>query len=98
MKEVQPGVQVEVAYTLRADGPDGEELESCNEETPFVFTVGQEEVLEAFEAALIGKFCSPLFCTSIIAALLRVPTSVVIGRSLPSSPRSVMSDPARSRR
>lgn len=55
MKEVQPGVQVEVAYTLRADGPEGEELESCNEETPFVFTVGQEEALEAFEAALIGK-------------------------------------------
>ena len=55
MKEVQPGVQVEVAYTLRADGPEGEELESCNEENPFVFTVGQEEALEAFEAALIGK-------------------------------------------
>lgn len=55
MKEVQPGVQVEVAYTLRADGPEGEELESCNEEIPFVFTVGQEEALEAFEAALIGK-------------------------------------------
>ena len=55
MKEVQPGVQVEVAYTLRADGPEGEELESCNEETPFMFTVGQEEALEAFEAALIGK-------------------------------------------
>ena len=55
MKEVQPGVQVEVAYILRADGPVGEELESCNEEAPFVFTVGQEEALEAFEAALIGK-------------------------------------------
>ena len=55
MKEVQPGVQVEVAYTLRAEGPEGEELESCNEETSFVFTMGQEEALEAFEAALIGK-------------------------------------------
>ena len=55
MKEVQPGVQVEVAYTLREEGPEGEELESCNEETPFVFTMGQEEALEAFEAALIGK-------------------------------------------
>ena len=55
MKEVQPGVQAEVAYTLRADGPEGEELESCNEESPFVFTLGQEEALEAFEAALIGK-------------------------------------------
>jgi FKBP-type peptidyl-prolyl cis-trans isomerase SlyD len=55
MKEVQPGVQVEVAYTLRAEGPEGEELESCNEETPFVFIMGQEEALEAFEVALIGK-------------------------------------------
>ena len=54
MKEVQPGVQVEVAYTLRADGPEGEELESCNEETPFVFTMGQEEALEAFESNTVS--------------------------------------------
>jgi FKBP-type peptidyl-prolyl cis-trans isomerase SlyD len=55
MKTVAPGALVEVAYTLRADGPEGEELETCTEEDPFVFVMGAEEVLPAFEAALMGK-------------------------------------------
>ena len=55
MNEVQHGAQVEVAYTLRANGPEGEELETCQEESPFVFRMGAEEALEAFEKALVGK-------------------------------------------
>ena len=55
MNEVQHGAQVEVAYTLRANGPEGEELETCQEESPFVFRIGAEEALEAFEKALVGK-------------------------------------------
>ena len=41
MKTVGPGMEVDVAYTLFADGPEGEELERCNEESPFVFQVGE---------------------------------------------------------
>jgi len=55
MNEVQHGAQVEVAYTLRSNGPEGEELETCQEESPFVFRMGAEEALEAFEKALVGK-------------------------------------------
>ena len=55
MNEVQHGAQVEVAYTLRANGPEGEELETCQEESPFVLRMGAEEALEAFEKALVGK-------------------------------------------
>ena len=51
MKQVESGALVEVAYTLRAQGPEGEELETCTEENPFVFQVGQDEALEAFEAS-----------------------------------------------
>ena len=32
-----------------------EELETCQEESPFVFRMGAEEALEAFEKALVGK-------------------------------------------
>ena len=55
MKHVEAGALVEVAYTLRAYGPEGEELETCTEEAPFVFRMGQEEALEAFEQGLMGK-------------------------------------------
>jgi FKBP-type peptidyl-prolyl cis-trans isomerase SlyD len=55
MKHVEVGSLVEVAYTLRANGPEGEELETCTEEAPFVFKVGEDEVLEAFEQGLMGK-------------------------------------------
>ena len=55
MKHVELGSLVEVAYTLRANGPDGEELESCTEEAPFVFRVGADEALVAFEKGLMGK-------------------------------------------
>ena len=55
MKHVETGALVEVAYTLRAHGPEGEELETCTEEAPFVFRMGQEEALEAFEQGLMGK-------------------------------------------
>ena len=55
MKQVERTSLVEVAYTLRADGPKGEELETCTEESPFVFRMGGEEALEAFEQRLLGK-------------------------------------------
>ena len=55
MKQVERTSVVEVAYTLRADGPEGEELETCTEEAPFVFRMGNEEVLEAFENQMLGK-------------------------------------------
>ena len=55
MKQVERTSLVEVAYTLRADGPKGEELETCTEEAPFVFRMGGEEALEAFEQGLLGK-------------------------------------------
>ncbi|MEC8401628.1 MAG: FKBP-type peptidyl-prolyl cis-trans isomerase, partial [Bacteroidota bacterium] len=55
MKKVVPGALVEVAYTLHADGPDGEELEVCTEEAPFMFRLGEDEALEAFEQALLEK-------------------------------------------
>ena len=55
MKQVERTSLVEVAYTLRADGPKGEELETCTEEAPFVFRMGGEEALEAFEQQLLGK-------------------------------------------
>ena len=50
MKQVVNGALLEVAYTLRADGPEGEVLETCSEEAPFIFKMGQEEALEAFVA------------------------------------------------
>ena len=55
MKKVVPGALVEVAYTLHADGPDGEELEVCTEEAPFMFRLGEDEALEAFEQVLLEK-------------------------------------------
>jgi len=57
MKElnISNGVYVEISYVLREDGPEGEELEVCPAEDPFGFTIGQDEVLPAFEAALMGK-------------------------------------------
>ena len=55
MKQVVNGALLEVAYTLRADGPEGEVLETCSEEAPFIFKMGQEEALEAFERALMRK-------------------------------------------
>jgi len=55
MKHVELGSLVEVAYTLRANGPEGDELETCTEEAPFVFRVGADEALEAFEKGLMGK-------------------------------------------
>ena len=55
MKKIVPGALVEVAYTLHADGPDGEELEVCTEEAPFMFRLGEDEALEAFEHALLEK-------------------------------------------
>ena len=57
MKEmnISSGVYVEVTYVLREDGPEGEELEVCPAEDPFGFVIGQDEVLPAFEAALMGK-------------------------------------------
>jgi FKBP-type peptidyl-prolyl cis-trans isomerase SlyD len=57
MKElnISNGVYVEITYVLREDGPEGEELEVCPAEDPFGFTIGQDEVLPAFEAALMGK-------------------------------------------
>ena len=47
-----------MAYTLRAQGPEGEELETCTEENPFVFRVGQDEALEAFEQGLMAFISS----------------------------------------
>ena len=61
MKQVERTSLVEVAYTLRADGPKGEELETCTEEAPFVFRMGGEEALEAFEQRLLGKMAGEPF-------------------------------------
>lgn len=65
MKRVGTGMEVDVAYTLFADGPEGEELERCNEESPFVFQVGAEEALPAFEQALHGLKVGEPFSFSI---------------------------------
>jgi len=86
MKHIAPGTLVEVAYTLRADGPDGEELETCTEEDPFVFVVGADEVLPAFEQALMGKregepfelqlACADAYGEEEYEAVIRMPKSV----------------------
>lgn len=49
MSQVQ---KISIKYTLKADGPDGEELEVTDE--PLVFRLGQDEVLPVLEAHLIG--------------------------------------------
>jgi FKBP-type peptidyl-prolyl cis-trans isomerase SlyD len=52
---VADGLYVEVSYKLREDGPEGEELELYTAEDPFAFVVGADEVLPAFEQAMMGK-------------------------------------------
>ncbi len=54
-KFIADGKYVEVTYVLRENDAAGEELEVCPADDPFGFTVGQVEVLEAFEKALHGK-------------------------------------------
>jgi len=43
---------VSIHYLLKADGPEGEELERTEE--PLRFTLGADEVLPALEAHLVG--------------------------------------------
>ena len=45
-----------------ADGPDGEELEVCTEEAPFMF-LGEDEALEAFEKRCLKTGSEPFVLT-----------------------------------
>ena len=51
---IAPGKFVEISYILREANGDSEELEICPADEPFGFMAGEEQVLPAFEAALIG--------------------------------------------
>ena len=51
---IAPGKFVEISYILREANGDSEELEICPADDPFGFMAGEEQVLPAFEAALIG--------------------------------------------
>ena len=86
MKQVEAGALVEVAYTLRAQGPEGEELETCTEENPFVFRVGQDEALEAFEQGLMGKREGEPFILHIDCAQDAPAPELWCARSLPTHP------------
>jgi len=48
------GHLVRLTYVLREVGPEGEELEVCTADDPFEFIVGNDEVLSAFEKAVMG--------------------------------------------
>lgn len=51
---IAPGKFVEISYILRETSGDAEELEICPADDPFGFMAGEEQVLPAFEAALMG--------------------------------------------
>ena len=51
---IAPGKFIEVSYILREANSEAEELEICPADEPFGFMAGEEQVLPAFEAALIG--------------------------------------------
>lgn len=51
---IAPGKFVEISYTLREASGDAEELEICPADDPFGYMAGEQQVLPAFEAALMG--------------------------------------------
>lgn len=51
---IKKGSRVAVHYILRADGPQGEIIEETRTEEPLEFVIGEGEMLEKFEEALMG--------------------------------------------
>ncbi len=54
MKKIEPGIIVELKYTLREEGVHGEVLEVMDEHWPLKFYFGAGSMLPAFESALKG--------------------------------------------
>jgi FKBP-type peptidyl-prolyl cis-trans isomerase SlyD len=52
---ISEGLFVEIEYVLSEAGPEGEVIEECPAEQAFGFTIGEGDVLPAFEKALEGK-------------------------------------------
>lgn len=50
---IQTGSQVSIHYTVALE--DGEIVDRNQDETPMVFTLGEEEILPALEKALLGR-------------------------------------------
>jgi FKBP-type peptidyl-prolyl cis-trans isomerase SlyD len=51
---ITKGSRVAVHYILRADGPEGEIIEETRTEEPLEFVIGDGEMLQKFEEALVG--------------------------------------------
>ena len=54
MMKVQNGKLVTIQYDLFVDGFDGELIETTKDNEPAVFVCGEGEMLETFEAKLVG--------------------------------------------
>jgi FKBP-type peptidyl-prolyl cis-trans isomerase SlyD len=52
--EIKKGSKVSLTYQLYLDDFDGELFESADKNEPLVFTIGSEEMLEAFESHILG--------------------------------------------
>lgn len=59
--KVAQGKMVTVQYRLHADGPEGELIEETTTDSPLEFIFGHEDLLEAFEKALIDKAAGEAF-------------------------------------
>ncbi|MDZ4824067.1 MAG: FKBP-type peptidyl-prolyl cis-trans isomerase [Flavobacteriales bacterium] len=87
--KISNGKKVEVHYTLRADGPEGEIEEQTTAEEPLSFIFGSDSMLPKFEAALHGLSAGEKFTIFIPCAeaygdesdehLLEFPKSEFIG-------------------
>lgn len=63
--KVQEGVSIVLQYRLTYDDQDGELIEESTSEDPLEFTMGKDEMLESFEAKLIGLSVSDTFSFSL---------------------------------
>lgn len=53
--KIKNGSKVSMTYNLYLECFEGELFESAEVDSPLVFTIGNDEMLETFEAYLIGK-------------------------------------------
>ncbi len=59
--KIEEGVSVALQYRLTYDNADGEFIEETTREEPLAFTVGAEQMLDAFEKNIMGLGVSDKF-------------------------------------
>ncbi len=58
---IHKGTKVTLHYTLTYDHEDGELIEETQDDEPLTFTMGEEEMLDAFEEKILGLNVSDKF-------------------------------------